>query len=315
MRQSNRSRRGLVRIAGVCAWTVLAVGMGIGNPITEEGLRCIGRVVTISPTGEMQAVGSGIVVQRGRGVFFVSAKHVFDQRANYAVLTPYVLTESIDWIRTPLMDDSQTTRSLVYTDLPDVDICAIRVDLPNRASPGYRGPVPLPEKWIWSDKYARSQFVGLGSPGYMIGYPDTLHDFQVPVFRSTRISSIPRFPYSGRCTMLVDSPCIPGNSGSPVMIEIGSNGIYSGAPNLDPPVDELGQYVVGIVQATENYAIRQQGPDGKLTLLLGLVQVPGEKESLDRTAPILHPSQTAICASWVAIREVLAKVERQAVRK
>ena len=34
--------------------------------------------------------------------------------------------------------------------------------------------------------------------------------------------------------MLVDSPCIPGNSGSPVMIEIGSNGIYSGAPNLYP---------------------------------------------------------------------------------
>jgi hypothetical protein len=52
--------------------------------------------------------------------------------------------------------------------------------------------------------------------GYPIGICDSLNN--MPIFRKGIISTSPEVDYEGRKEFMIDAPCFPGSSGSPVLL-------------------------------------------------------------------------------------------------
>jgi len=102
-------------------------------------------------------------------------------------------------------------------------------------------PEVRPSAWLESSWIARPQTLAAIEPIVVLGHPLGLVDEAsgTPIARSGITATDPKVPFRGRPEFLVDAPCYPGSSGSPVLryapsepVPIALLGILIGGPAL-----------------------------------------------------------------------------------
>jgi hypothetical protein len=88
----------------------------------------------------------------------------------------------------------------------------------------------------------------------MIGYPIGLWDSRnnMPIFRAGVTATHPAADYEGRSEFMIDAACVPGSSGSPVLLcDVGNYVAKSGMTMIDSRIKLLGVLYAGPMQTVQ----------------------------------------------------------------
>ncbi len=211
------------------------------------------RIQTLSAEGTITGVGTGFFLVHeidglGAKAYLISNKHVIadsdsiklefiKRKDNSDAFEP-------DWTHNNIPLYRQSKYASMHPD-PDIDIAAIDM---SGFLESNKDKIFL--KCLRSTSLATclEEELHVTQSVYFIGYPDNRYDEvnNLPLIRTAILASHPSIDFNGRKQFIIDGQVFPGSSGSPVVMNLGSELWKSGRM----PGERRGMLLLGVVSMT-----------------------------------------------------------------